>query len=267
MKRRTRHKNRSLLSTRKGKRTEWQVLLRRFRRSRVRRGSDGEEENIGTAIFESRGAHAREWRLYDSAFLRGRRRGRWCRSGCIEQKNKEVVVGDGSGERRVGTQQRRRARRGSWRKGGKRRKQKAIAYERQLAPLMARETKQKSEASSSNTIKPTVRTSLARVARKEEEKEDGRMKRKRNKEPRRKQWRASHRESCCRCCLPLSDAAVFALSLSSLPHLFFSFVVPLRFSHCFFSSFSSFSPLTSHRWQRCAATTSEWPGKRLALEN
>lgn len=46
--------------------------------------------------------------------------------------------------------------RGSWRKGGKRRKQKAIAYERQLAPLMARETKQKSEASSSNTIKPTV---------------------------------------------------------------------------------------------------------------
>lgn len=60
--------------------------------------------------------------------------------------------------------------RGSWRKGGKRRKQKAIAYERQLAPLMARETKQKSEASSSNTIKPTgVRLSLSRASRKEEE--------------------------------------------------------------------------------------------------
>lgn len=48
----------------------------------------------------------------------------------------------------------------------KRRKQKAIAYERQLAPLMARETKQKSGASSSNTIKPGY-------ARTEEEKGAG----------------------------------------------------------------------------------------------
>lgn len=39
------------------------------------------------------------------------------------------------------------------RKSGKRRKEKAIAYERQLAPLMARETKQKRRAGS-NTIKP-----------------------------------------------------------------------------------------------------------------
>lgn len=97
---------------------------------------------------------------------------------------------------------------------------------------MARETKQKSEASSSNTIKPTERTSLARAARKEEEEENGRMRRKRNKEPGRKQWRASHRESCCRCCLPLSDAAVFALPLSS-PHLFFRCSLAL-FSLLFF---------------------------------
>lgn len=40
---------------------------------------------------------------------------------------------------------------GSRRKGGKRRKQKAIAYERQLAPLMARETKQKSGARRAQT--------------------------------------------------------------------------------------------------------------------
>lgn len=62
--------------------------------------------------------------------------------------------------------------RGSWRKGGKRRKQKAIAYERQLAPLMARETKQKSEASSSNTIKPTVCAPFVRASRKEEEEDE-----------------------------------------------------------------------------------------------
>lgn len=55
-----------------------------------------------------------------------------------------------SGRRRWRTQSGHRSRR----KGGKRRKQKAIAYERQLAPLMARETKQKSGAWSSNTIKP-----------------------------------------------------------------------------------------------------------------
>lgn len=77
--------------------------------------------------------------------------------GCIEQKNKTVVMMVAN--RRAETTERR----GSWRKGGKRRKQKAIAYERQLAPLMARETKQKSEASSSNTIKPTVRASCSRV--------------------------------------------------------------------------------------------------------
>lgn len=62
--------------------------------------------------------------------------------------------------------------RGSWRKDGKRRKQKAIAYERQLAPLMARETKQKSEASSSNTIKPTVRASRSRVVEKRKRRKD-----------------------------------------------------------------------------------------------
>lgn len=37
-------------------------------------------------------------------------------------------------------------RKGSSRKDGKRRKQKAIAYERQLAPLMARENKTKERA-------------------------------------------------------------------------------------------------------------------------
>lgn len=72
-----------------------------------------------------------------------------------EQDGGEMMVAN----RRAETTERR----GSWRKGGKRRKQKAIAYERQLAPLMARETKQKSEASSSNTIKPTVRASCSRV--------------------------------------------------------------------------------------------------------
>lgn len=40
-------------------------------------------------------------------------------------------------------------------KGGKRRKQKAIAYERQLAPLMTREGKQKSGASRLKHNKPT----------------------------------------------------------------------------------------------------------------
>jgi len=62
----------------------------------------------------------------------------WTRAASGGQRGRERV-GEGGGLRR---------------EGGKRRKQKAIAYERQLAPLMARETKQRSEASSSNTIKP-----------------------------------------------------------------------------------------------------------------
>lgn len=68
----------------------------------------------------------------------------------------------------------------------KRRKQKAIAYERQLAPLMARETKQKSGASSSNTIKPGY-------ARTEEK---GGRRWRRNKEAR-EQWRARPWPCCC----------------------------------------------------------------------
>lgn len=135
----------------------------------MRRESD-ERKSIGTAIFKSEGTRerierGRESEGYDSAFLRGRHRGRWCRSGCVEQKNKEVVVMVVVNRRAETTE------RGSWRKDGKRRKQKAIAYERQLAPLMARETKQKSEASSSNTIKPTVCASLSLASRKEEEEE------------------------------------------------------------------------------------------------
>lgn len=137
-----------------------------FEGSRVRRESD-ERKSIGTAIFKSGGTRERrESEGYDSAFFRGRRRGRWCRSGCVEQKNKEVVMV--MVNRRAETTER-----GSWRKDGKRRKQKAIAYERQLAPLMARETKQKSEASSSNTIKPTVpRLSLARLEKRKRRKDE-----------------------------------------------------------------------------------------------
>lgn len=70
--------------------------LPRFGGSRVRRESD-ERKSIGTAIFKSGGTRERrESEGYDSALLRGRYRGRWCRSGCVEQKNKEV--GDGGGE-------------------------------------------------------------------------------------------------------------------------------------------------------------------------
>lgn len=58
----------------------------------MRRESD-ERKSIGTAIFKSGGTRERrESEGYDSAFLRGRHRGRWCRSGCVEQKNKEEVV-------------------------------------------------------------------------------------------------------------------------------------------------------------------------------
>lgn len=67
------------------------------------------------------------------------------------------------------------------------------------------------------------------------------------------------RESCCRCCLPLSDAAVFALPL---PRLSFSFVVPRRFSH-----FPFFSPLFFSAFLLLTADNAAWqllpsgPGK------
>lgn len=89
------------------------------------------------------------------------------------------------------------------------------------------------------------------------------MRRKRNKEPGREQWRASHRESCCRCCLPLSDAAVFALTL---PRLSFSCSLAL-FSLLFFLPsllFSSFLPLAADNAARQLLPSG--PG-RLALEN
>lgn len=129
--------------------------------------------------------------------------------------------------------------RGSWRKGGKRRKQKAIAYERQLAPLMARETKQKSEASSSNTIKPTVcATSRSR----------GQKRGRGGREIKNREGTMAREPP--RVVLPLLFAAVRRRCLCSSPPspgLSFSFVVPLRFSHCIFSSFSSSSLLASRR--------------------
>lgn len=95
----------------------------------------------------------------------------------------------------------------------KRRKQKAIAYERQLAPLMARETKQKSGASSSNTIKPGY-------ARTEEK---GGRRWRRNKEAR-EQWRAGPWPCCCfpffSYSLLLPSRASFQLFIS--PSLFLS---------------------------------------------
>lgn len=181
-------------------------------------------------------------RCYDSAFLRGRRRGRWCRSGCVEQNNKEVGGSDGA--RRAGTTER------GWRKGGKRRKQKAIAYERQLAPLMACETKQKSEASSSNTIKPTVRASRSRGRKRGRE---GRMRWRRNKEPagnngaRATATRAA--VAVCRCPTLLSllyPLPVFP-SLSLFPCAFLISFFFLSFFLFSSSPFSCFSPLTTPR--------------------
>lgn len=140
--------------------------------------------------------------------------------------------------------------RGSWRKGGKRRKQKAIAYERQLAPLMARETKQKGEASS-NTIKPTVCAPLARASRKEEE-EVGRERREIKNPGGNNGARATASRAAvavCRCPTPLS-------LLSPFPRLSFS-LVSCRFSRPFFPLFfSSFLLFTADN--AAVATASEW---------
>lgn len=83
--------------------------------------------------------------------------------------------------------------------------------------------------------------------------------------------RARASESCCRCCLPLSDAAVFALPL---PHLSFSFVVSYRFSHfsLFFLPlfrFSSFLLLTADNaaWQLLPSGSGKTRFGKLKIAN
>lgn len=133
---------------------------RRYGGSRLRQESDERKSNrYGRRVRECRNVHheRRKREDYDSAALL---RGRWCRSGCSRgtrgKRGRTGAVPEQ--ENRDTAREKERA----WREGGKRRKQKAIAYERQLAPLMARETKQRSEAPSSNTIKPMVRASRSR---------------------------------------------------------------------------------------------------------
>lgn len=205
-------------------------------------------EDMGT--FESRETYEKR-RLYDSALLRGWHRGRWCRSGCIGQKNKEML------DRRL------RAERETERVVEKRWQKEETKGDRVWAAISPsngarKQNKGEGEASSSNTIKPTLaRRKEEEVGKKGWEKEEIKT----AKEEGREQWRASYRESCCRCCLPLSDVVVFALLPLSCP----SSVVPLRFS-CFFFffliSFFCFSPLTTPR-DNCFRVAR----KGLALEN
>lgn len=119
-----------------------------------------------------------------------------------------LVVNRGEGEREA-------ARKGEGKRVMEERWQKeetkTIAYERQLAPLMARETKQKSGASSSNTIKPTVCSGLSRAARRGVRRPaGGRDEVEEIKSREGTMAREPPRAALLRCCLPLSDVAVFA---------------------------------------------------------
>lgn len=167
----------------------------------------------------------------------------WSVAGCYRIEEREGDT-DGRGLRREkenNERERERVKEGIA-KGGKRRKQKAIAYERQLAPLMARETKQRSEAPSSNTIKAHgVRVSRSRGQEDEEHEAEegeerprggGKDEREEIKSPEREQWR--HRGSCCRCCLLLSDDAVFTLPLPTLSLFPRGFLFRVAFTPSFF---------------------------------
>lgn len=124
-------------------------------------------------------------------------------------------------------------------------------YERQLAPVMARETKQKSEASCSNTIKLTGYVhSFVRVCRKEVRSRKE-IRGRGNKGAAGTMASASHREPM----LPLLFAAVRRVPVFCPPlSLYLS---PSRLFHCtfrvssFFLFFFSFclSPLTTPRYQ------------------